>query len=75
MASETGTVTVINKSPHVKTNKVAVRPAKTPISLGIHPVWSGSSLGAHWVAKVPSFLYADSEGSDQADAQADLSLR
>ena len=25
---------------HDKTNKVTVRPAKTQISLGIHPVWS-----------------------------------
>ena len=29
-----------------------VRPAKTQIKLGIHPVWSESSLSAHWVAKV-----------------------
>ena len=27
-----------------KTNNVAVRPAKTQISLGIRPVWSESSL-------------------------------
>ena len=27
---------------HDKTNKVTVRPAKTQISLGIHPVWSES---------------------------------
>ena len=26
--------------PHNKTNKMTVRPAKTPISLGIRPVWS-----------------------------------
>ena len=32
--------------PHDKTNKVSVRPAKTQISLGIHPVWSESSLSA-----------------------------
>ena len=25
---------------HDKTNKMSVRPAKTQISLGIHPVWS-----------------------------------
>ena len=31
---------------HDKTNKVTVRPAKTQISLGIHPVWSESSLFA-----------------------------
>ena len=61
---------------HDKNNKVSVRPAKTQISLGIRPVWSQSSLCAHWVAKVPMFLHADSEDwSDRADAQADLSLR
>ena len=32
--------------PHDKTNKVTVRPAKTQISLGIHPVWSESLLYA-----------------------------
>ena len=42
-----------------------VHPAKTQISLGIHPVWSESSLCAQWVAKHPSFLHADSEDSDQ----------
>ena len=43
----------------------SVRPAKTQISLGIHPVWSESSLYTQWVAKDPSFLHADSEASDQ----------
>ena len=39
-------------------------------------VWSESSLCAHWVAKDPSFIHADSEDwSDWADTQADLSLR
>ena len=50
---------------HDKTNKMAVRPAKTQISLGIRPVWSESSLCAQWVAKDRSFLHADSEDSDQ----------
>ena len=50
---------------HDKTNKVTVRPAKTQISLGIHQVWSESSLCTQWVAKDPSFLHADSEDSDQ----------
>ena len=50
---------------HDKTNKITVRPAKTRISLGIHPVWSESSLCAQWVAKDRSFLHADSEESDQ----------
>ena len=36
---------------HDKTNKMAVRPAKTQISLGIRPVWSESSLCAEWVGK------------------------
>ena len=62
--------------PHVKTNKMAVRPAKTQISLGIRPVWSESllsawrklgSLATHWAQRR---LW-----SDWADAQADLSLR
>ena len=44
---------------------MAVRPAKTQISLGIRPVWSESLLCAQWVAKDQSFLHADSEDSDQ----------
>ena len=51
--------------PRDKTNNVAVCPAKTQISLGIHPVWSESSLCTQWVAKGPSFLHADSKDSDQ----------
>ena len=48
-----------------KPTKWHVRPAKTQISLGIHPVWSESSLYAQWVAKDSRFLHADSEDSDQ----------
>ena len=48
-----------------KTTKWHVRPAKTQFSLGIRPDWSESSLCAHWVAKDPSFLHADSKYSDQ----------
>ena len=44
---------------------MVVRPAKTQISLGIHPFWSESSLYAQWVAKDPKFLQADNEDSDQ----------
>ena len=44
---------------------MTVRAAKTQISLGIRPVWSESSLCAWWVSKDPSFLHANSEGSDQ----------
>ena len=54
-----------NEPPHDKTNNVAVRPAKTQISLGIRPVWSESSLCTLSVAKDPSYLHADSEDSDQ----------
>ena len=55
---------------------LAVRPAMTQISLGIRPIWSESSLSAHWVAKDLRFLHADNEDwSDWADAQADLSFR
>ena len=35
-----------NEPRHDKTNKMAVRPAKTQISLDICPVWSQSSLSA-----------------------------
>ena len=48
-----------------KPTKWHVHPGKTHISLGIHPVWSESSLCDQWVAKDPSFLHADSEDSDQ----------
>ena len=56
---------ITSEPPRDKTNNVAVRPAKTQISLGISPVWSESSLSSKWVAKGPSFLHADSEDSDQ----------
>ena len=56
---------ITNEPPRDKTNNVAVRPAKTQISLGIRPVWSESSLSTQWVAKGPSFLHVDSEDSDQ----------
>ena len=50
---------------HDKTNKVSVRPAKIQISLGIRQDWSESSQCAHWVAKDPRILQADSEDSYQ----------
>ena len=50
---------------HDKSNKMSVRPMKTHISLGIHPVWSESSVCSQWVAEDPSFLHADCKGSDQ----------
>ena len=59
--------------PHGKINKMTVHPAKT--DQPGHPP-SLISLCAQWVAKDPSFLYADSEDwSDRAVAQADLCLR
>ena len=48
-----------------KPTKWHVRPAETLISLGIHPILSESLLCTQWVAKDPSFLYADSKYSDQ----------
>ena len=56
---------LIIQPPHDKTNTMTVRPAKTQINLGIHPVWSASSLCDQWEAKDPNFLRADSEDSDQ----------
>ena len=72
---------------HDKANNVAVCPAKTQISLGIRPVWSGSSLSAwrklgslatHWAHSEDwsDWAHAQAEDwSDWADAQADLNLR
>ena len=34
-------------------------------SQGICPIWSESSLSAHWVAKIPGFLHVDREDCDQ----------
>ena len=59
-----------------KPTKWPVRLAKTPISLGIRPVWSESSLCTLWVAKDPVLLQADSEDwSDSVNGQACQSLR
>ena len=48
-----------------KQTKRLVRPAKTQISLGIHPVWSESSLSAWWKPGPLATHYAQSEDSDQ----------
>ena len=48
-----------------KTNTVGVRPAKTQISLGIHPVWSGSSPSAWRKLGSLATHWAYSEDSDQ----------
>ena len=49
----------------LKPIKMSACPAKTQISLGIHPAWSESSLYAQWLAKGPRFLHASSEDRDQ----------
>ena len=55
---------------------MSMRPAKTQISLGIHPVWSESSLSAWRNLGSLATHWAHSElWSDWADAQADESLR
>ena len=58
-----------------KPTKWHVRPAKTLVSLGIHPVWSESSLSAWRSLRSLATHWTHSEDwSDWADAQADLSL-
>ena len=58
-----------------KLTKWHVCPAKTQISLGIHPVWSESSLSAWRKLGSLATHWAHSEDwSDWADAQADPSL-
>ena len=59
-----------------KPTKLHVHPAKTQISLGIHPVWSvfAVRMKKAWVLSYP--LSAQRRlWSDWADAQADRSLR
>ena len=53
--------------PDDKTNNVVVRPAKTQISLGIRPVWSGSSLSAWRNLGSLATHWAHSEDSDQTE--------
>ena len=50
--------------PHEKTNKMAVRPAKIQISLGIRPVWSESSLSAWRKLGSLASHWAQSEDSE-----------
>ena len=57
-----------NKLPHDKTNKMTVRPAKTHISLSIHPVWSVFNV---CMKKVCPYYPYSKNWSDWAD----LSLR
>ena len=58
-----------------KPTKWHVRPAKTQISLGIHPAWSESSLST-WrkLGPLATHCVHTEDWSDWADAQADLSL-
>ena len=48
-----------NEPPHDKTNKMSVSPAKTQISLGIHPVWSifAGRTSFCWFCLLQSVLY------------------
>ena len=59
--------------PRTKPTKRPVLPAKTQISLGIHPVWSDFTF-ALWLAKDPNYLQADSEYSDQIPKLIRVSL-
>ena len=58
------TISII-EPPHDKTNNVAVRSAKTQISLGIRPVWSESSLSAWRKVGSLSTHWTQSKGSNQ----------
>ena len=48
-----------------KRNFGHVRPTNIQIRLRIRAVWSESSLGAFWIAKVAKFLQADNEDTNQ----------
>ena len=55
----------INERRHDKSNKMAVCPVKTQISLGIHPVWSETSLSAWRKLGSLATHWAHSKDSDQ----------
>ena len=57
-----------------KINKVAVRPAKTQISLGIRPVWSESSL-SKWRKFEPRHDKTNKVAVRQAKTQISLDIR
>ena len=54
-----------NEPPYDKTNKMDVHPVKTEINLGIHPVWSESSLSAWRNIESLATDWVHSEDSDQ----------
>ena len=54
---------------------VIVRPVKTPISLGIRPVWSAFTVRMKKASVLSYPLRASEDWSDWANALADLSLR
>ena len=60
---------------HDKTNNVAVRPAKTQMSLGIRPVWSvfAVRMKKPWVLSYP--LRPAKTQISWASAQSDQSIR
>ena len=55
--------------PHDKTNYMAVRLAKTQISLGIRPVWSESSLSAWRKVGTLATHWTHSEGSEMSEIE------
>ena len=65
-----------NEPAHDKTDKIALRPAKTKISLDTRPVWSVFAviMKKAWVLSYPLIAHRRL-WSDWADAQADLRLR
>ena len=63
---------VTYEPPRDKTNNVAVRPAKTQISLAIRPVWSVSSLSAWRKLGSLATHWAHSEDSDQTGRMSRL---
>ena len=59
----------------IKPTKWPLHPAKTLISLGIHPIWSESSLSAWRNSESSATQWAHcKDWSNWVDAQADLSL-
>ena len=59
-------------SPHTTNQQNDMCIQRRLMSLGIHPVWSESSLCAQYVVKGLMFLHANSEASDQTGRMPSL---
>ena len=64
----------VYEPPHDKTNKMACAPSEDSDQPGHPPSLISLHCAPQWVAKDPSFLYADSKDSDPTGRMPRLSV-